>query len=243
MLSSIGPTHYTSIVRGKSNFSFETITVKKHYVQYGSGNETIKGWVNFDASPTLRIQKIPIIGVLCRPILNCIFDGDIRYGDIIRGLPIKASSVDGVFCSHVLEHLSLEDFNKALENTFKILKPGGVFRCIVPDLEMYIREYIDGISSGSSELQNEAAVKFCRGTNLGMLKRRRDIIGRLSEAYGNSGHRWMWDRYSLSRALLDHGFVDVETFEKGNCADEMFLLPERDHQFHRGIGIQCRKPV
>lgn len=212
----------------------------KRYVQYGSGNEATRGWLDFDASPTLRIQKIPIIGMLCRPILNCRFDDDIQYGDIVRGLPVSQESVDGVFCSHVLEHLSLEDFHKALDNTFKVLKGGGVFRAIVPDLEMYVRDYVNALSSEPAG-QGSAAVEFCRRTGLGMVKRKPGLIGRLSEIYG-SHHRWMWDRYSLSQALHEHGFVDVRPFVKGKCDDEMFLRPERDQQFSRGIGIECRKP-
>jgi hypothetical protein len=38
----------------------------KLYVQYGAGNEAVQGWLNFDASPTLRIQKMPLIGRLLR---------------------------------------------------------------------------------------------------------------------------------------------------------------------------------
>lgn len=45
---------------------------QKVYVQYGAGNEAIEGWVSFDASPTLRIQKFPIIGKLLSTKLNCI---------------------------------------------------------------------------------------------------------------------------------------------------------------------------
>ena len=95
------------------------------YVQYGCGNVAISGWQNFDASPTLRIQKLPFIGRLLQSKLNVVFDDEVLYGDIVRGLHIPAECVDGVFCSHVLEHLSLEDFHTALDNTFKILKRGG----------------------------------------------------------------------------------------------------------------------
>ena len=38
--------------------------MKKKYVQYGCGLSAPNEWINFDVSPTLRIQKIPIIGSL-----------------------------------------------------------------------------------------------------------------------------------------------------------------------------------
>ncbi len=213
----------------------------KLYIQYGCGNEAIDGWINFDASPTLRIQKMPIIGRLLRKYLNCHFAETVGYGDIVKGLPVGPNSADGVFCSHVLEHLSLGCFHKALDNTFRILKRGGVFRCIVPDLELYMKDYINALA-GEDQFRNIASVEFCTGTRLGRQTRNRGLVGSLSEMYGNSLHLWMWDKYSLSRALLDHGFTDITVFQKGNSDDEMMLRPERDHQFHRGIGLHCIKP-
>ena len=51
---------------------------KKLYVQFGSGNKAVPGWLSFDSSPTLIIQKIPVLGYLLRPKLNVIFDDDIK---------------------------------------------------------------------------------------------------------------------------------------------------------------------
>ena len=32
------------------------------YVQYGAAYSAPEGWLNFDASPTLRLQKLPVAG-------------------------------------------------------------------------------------------------------------------------------------------------------------------------------------
>jgi hypothetical protein len=34
------------------------------YVQHGSGSSAGEGWLNFDTSPTLRIERIPVVGML-----------------------------------------------------------------------------------------------------------------------------------------------------------------------------------
>lgn len=81
------------------------MTDQKLYVQFAAGNEAIDGWVNFDSSPKLLIQKVPIIGLLLRKRLNCVFDKEIKCGNIVRGLPLRIESVDGMFCLHVLEYL------------------------------------------------------------------------------------------------------------------------------------------
>jgi len=220
----------------------------KLYVQFGAGNQSVPGWVSFDASPTLVIQNIPILGQLLRPKLNCIFDKEIKYGDIVKGLPIADESVDGLFCSHVLEHLSYSDVNIALQNSFRYLKPGSIFRIIVPDLEWYIKSYLLSKESSDPIQMAKASIEFVNGTGLGLKESRLTIRRRLIDAFRGSGHRWMWDYDSLSSALADYGFVDIRRFAQGHSEDEMFLRPERDHQFGNkqnpyGLAVECRKPA
>jgi hypothetical protein len=70
-----------------------------NYVQYGCGLSAPAEWINFDVSPTLRIQKIPILGGLLKGRLNTRFPDNVRYGDIIKGLPVADNSCDGLYCS------------------------------------------------------------------------------------------------------------------------------------------------
>lgn len=212
------------------------------YVQFGAGNEAIDGWLNFDASPTLLVQKTPVLGRIIRSKLNCIFDDDIRYGDIVRGLSLPRQSAKGVFCSHVLEHLSYQDAHTALHNVSVLLKPGGVFRIIVPDLRTYIDEYNAATASSSLENSHLAAIEFCKATGLGRSESRRSLVRRFYEAF-RSRHYWMWDHESLKHAITAAGFVDVVPFRRGECDDEMFLRPEREHQFRRAIALQARTPA
>jgi len=219
----------------------------KLYVQYGAGSEAVKGWLSFDASPTLRLQKIPIVGRLLRNKLNCIFDHDIQFGDVVKGLPLNPESVDGLFCSHVLEHLSYVDCLTALKNSFAYLKRGGVFRILVRDLAYYIDNYQQMQSSGNPDLISKSSYMFCRDTYLGLEVSRSSIRHRLLDAFGGSAHRWMWDEPGLTNARENHGFVNIKRFQQDVCEDEMFLRPERKHQFGNqeglyGLALECRKP-
>ena len=86
-----------------------------------------------------------------------------------------------------------------------------------------------------------------KGSGLGLEESRSSIIRRFVDAFRGSSHKWMWDYDGLKQALADHGFVDIGRFEQGVCEDEMFLRPERDHQFGNsqkpdGLAIECRKP-
>jgi SAM-dependent methyltransferase len=127
------------------------------YVQYGCGLWAPEGWQNFDASPTLLVQKIPVIGRRLAPVQ---FPRSVRRGDIRKGLSVAEESVDAVYCSHVLEHLALDDLRLALRNTLRILRPGGIVRLVMPDLKCLAKKYV-----GSS--QPEAAIEFMKSTLLG----------------------------------------------------------------------------
>ncbi len=142
----------------------------KHYVQYGCGLSAPTTWVNFDVSPTLRLQKVPILSQLSRRVTQVQFPANVRYGDIVKGLPgIPHGTCEGVYCSHVLEHLSLADCELALAHTFEMLKPGGTFRCVLPDLEIIANEYLLGLRSNPEV----ASIRFMEDTLLGQKSRPR----------------------------------------------------------------------
>ena len=210
----------------------------KLYVQYGCGHSAPKEWVNFDSSPTLRIQKIPLIGQLLKGRLNTVFPASVRYGDIIKGLPVDENSCDGVYCSHTLEHLSLQDFKVALKNTHTILKKGGIFRCVVPDLEFSAREYIKSLDAGN----NLASLEFMgRSTLLGVEKRSKGLKGLLNSFLGNSHHLWMWDGKSLSEELKNAGFSQIRICSFNDSEDSMFKHVEDRSRFENAVSVECRK--
>ena len=85
-------------------------------MQYGCGFDAPDGWINYDASPTLFFERIPFLGSFYTKNEKR-FPRKVLWGDIVRGLPHKKESVQGIFCSHILEHLSLEDCRKAIRKT------------------------------------------------------------------------------------------------------------------------------
>lgn len=103
-----------------------SIKVPDLYVQFGCGFSAPEGWRNFDASPTLRFEKLPIVGrAYTRNSQR--FPKNVEFGDIRTGLPIASQTCAGVYASHVLEHLSLEDFHVSLTEVFRLLRSGGIF--------------------------------------------------------------------------------------------------------------------
>ncbi len=59
-------------------------------------------------------------------------------------------SFDLVYHSHFLEHLTPDQAAFIIKECFRVLKPGGVLRIVVPDLEYNARLYLDALAEATS---------------------------------------------------------------------------------------------
>jgi SAM-dependent methyltransferase len=207
----------------------------KRYVQYGCGFSAPAEWINYDASPTLWFERLPVLGKLYTRNQQR-FPANVKFGDIVKGLPEKPESCDGVYCSHILEHLAYNDFIIALRNTYVLLKPGGIFRGVVPDLKSAVMNYIeqyDNVGAPANELM--------RNTMLGVENRQQSLSSSIKSLYGNSKHLWMWDYKSLAFELKKAGFVNVRQCRFGNSDDPIFNLVEEESRFAGAVAFECQK--
>lgn len=92
-------------------------------VNIGCGKFPRAGWINAD---------------------NKMRPGVDRIADLREDLPFPDASVDYAVAIHVLPHIRLDGMVPALERIRRILKPGGVLRLALPDLEKAIEAYRRG---------------------------------------------------------------------------------------------------
>jgi predicted SAM-dependent methyltransferase len=196
------------------------------YVQYGCGNSCPPNWQNFDSSCSLRLERLPGVGKYIR-VNRQRFPHGVMVGNIVAGLPLKSNSANGAYASHVLEHLAYDDFWKALKETYRILKPGGIFRAVVPDLESRAKLYCTEVAAGNGIANSD----FMNLTNLGIKEKPHGILANLRRFFGGSAHLWMWDYPSLSRALKEVGFDQIRKAQFNDCEDRRFVEVEDKGRF------------
>lgn len=88
------------------------------WLNIGCGRKHIDGFVNMD---------------IVRP-----YDKKL---DARKGLPYPEQSVDGVYSEHFFEHLTQAEGLRFLRECRRVLKPGGVVRIAMPDLDDIVRRY------------------------------------------------------------------------------------------------------
>jgi predicted SAM-dependent methyltransferase len=64
--------------------------------------------------------------------------------DLRRPLPFANSSVDYCYSEHFLEHLYPDEARQHLEEVRRILRPGGVYRIVVPAGIRFAEKYLEG---------------------------------------------------------------------------------------------------
>lgn len=95
----------------------------------GCGHRLHPAWINIDYVATEA-------GVLAH--------------DLTRGIPFPEKAVDVVYHSHFLEHLSRAAAERCLCECFRVLRPQGLLRVVVPDLENVVRAYLKALAKASA---------------------------------------------------------------------------------------------
>ena len=112
----------------------------------GCGDKIVDDWVNVDYSLGARLSKIPFFKQINKKLklFNLDWDKRIYLHDLTLPFPWNNSSIDEIYSSHTLEHLSRENGQKFLQECHRVLKKDGVIRIVVPDLQLIVDRYNNG---------------------------------------------------------------------------------------------------
>ena len=185
------------------------------------------GVTNIDWSFYLRMKKNVFLRSLAPVALRGVrrerfrsLPDNILCHNLAKGIPFADGSVDVVYHSHLLEHLERKTAYVFLKEVKRVLKPGGIHRIAVPDLEMACREYLEHVNKctqnpeeaerheewiepiieqcvrreGAGAAAQTPVRRFLDNLILGDARKRGEV------------HQWMYDRVNLSQALMQCGF-------------------------------------
>lgn len=179
--------------------SFQALKGEKGLkVHLGCGDDIRVGWVNIDLVPILPRRIDPSAHA------NATF---INY-DLRLGLPLEDGSCDFVYSSHFFEHLEYEHGLKLMRDCYRMLRPGGVFRIVLPNLrgffEAYLRgekEYFDGfdpfVSAHLPSVEESGTKTLIDYVNVG--------------TYQSGEHKYIYDEEKLELILRRVGYGSVAT--------------------------------
>ena len=77
--------------------------------------------------------------------------------DLSRGIPFPDNSFDVVYHSHLLEHFPRSAASVFVQSCWRVLKPGGILRVVVPNLEQIAKVYLEALEKASQGSEEWAA--------------------------------------------------------------------------------------
>jgi SAM-dependent methyltransferase len=198
--------------------------------------------VNVDWSPYLRLRSHTATRVLAPVLLRGerrtkfkSLPDNIVVKNLAKGIPFADSTVDLVYSSHFLEHLDREVAPKFLHEVLRVLRPGGITRVVVPDLEHSVRSYLESLEAaslnGTRSLSHDERVadlyeQSVRRKGAGAASRaplawiERVAVGDARRR--GETHQWMYDRVNLPALLERSGFVDVKVMSWNSSGNALW---------------------
>lgn len=130
--------------------------------------------------------------------------------DVRHGLPFD--SADFVFAEHFIEHLSFHAGLEFIRDCRRLLTETGVLRLSTPNLDwVWLNQYHHGAWAEGGE-----AVRDCFWMN---------------KAFRGWGHRFLYNRQTLTEVLIEGGFGDVIACDYGRSHHEALQGLERHEKY------------
>jgi len=197
----------------------------------GCGDSIIRGWVNVDYAVGARFAKIPLFGWVNRrlKLFDISWDRNIVLHDLSKPFPWRTGSVDVIYSSHFLEHLSREEGRFFLRESSRVLRSEGIIRIVVPDLAFFVGEYL-GQRISADDFLLRLDVLYTQGNNR--------LKNKLAP-FIQFPHRCMYDSAALLTACREVGFVvqlrnpmesdivDISVIEQSGRTDHAVVVEGR----------------
>ena len=185
----------TKLVAPKEKIKAQKLAQTQQPLQLhlGCGTFRLTNWINID------LVGLPV---------------DLAW-DIRSPLPFPDGSASAVFHEHVMEHISGIDGYHFLKECYRVLKPNGVLRIVMPDASKYIKSYLD---------PEHEFIRGWRG------ERPTPMIALQEEFYG-FGHRAVYDYETAELFCRTVGFRTVEQKQFGEsrltpCPDSEWRITD-----------------
>jgi SAM-dependent methyltransferase len=202
-------------------------------------------WINVDGSWGAWLAKyqrlrtfLKLSKLFSRQLLIKDWNPDVLVHDLRKSLPFPDNSIAAIYACHVLEHLYLTESQKLLKECYRIMKPDGIIRIVVPDLRAIVLEY-----SGGKEEKTGGRLTLADRLNQRLsLRSETPPVGNLiykiySIVKDFHSHKWMYDADSLSYHVKQAGFTNIRVTQAHESLIEDIEKIEQMDRIVNGAGI------
>jgi predicted SAM-dependent methyltransferase len=212
----------------------------------GCGLVTPPTWLNVDGSLNARLGKYPFVRSLAGFIgltdSKARFDKSIFGHDLRKPLPWPDNTFDGIYASHLFEHMYLDEVRRLALECRRVLRPGGALRVVVPDVAVLVEGYVSGrFPAWTSDHIQQGPKADMLVTAILMREPNAPRGGLLKRVYHAMfdfhSHKWMYDAESMTARFTEAGFRDIRRMGYGESRIDGILEVEREIRVKDGAGV------
>ena len=182
----------------------------------GCGLTAPDDWLNVDGSFQVVLARHPrvrnllsLIGLVPRRQSQIPWPRNVRRLNVKKRLPFPDRHFAAIYSSHLLEHLPRDHARSLLLECRRVLRPSGVCRLVVPDLEYLINQYLE--AKEGSKSGDDPAREFMKSLHMDSEPGAGSWLYRLYRRQTNfHAHKWMYDTKSLVLLFQEAGFDRVQ---------------------------------
>jgi predicted SAM-dependent methyltransferase len=177
----------------------------------GCGHIQPPGWVNVDGSNRAWLaSKLPLVDALLvylRLVPPTEFNHQTVYANLLKPFPRPSNSAAAIFMGDVLEHFTPEQGKHLVQESFRVLAPGGVIRLRTPDHVRFWRNYVTEHDATLMKPREQWTADHTCWTRMYFA----DICIRRPKPWQSMGHfhKWGYDEVALVMLLESAGFANV----------------------------------
>lgn len=166
------------------------------------------------------------------------------------GLPFADNSINNLYSSHFIEHLSYTEAKNFLKESYRVLRPGSTTRIVCPDISIWIKKlYSENDDLFFREYKKMLDIDYWENYVYDELDNIQTKYQIFNSMLFNWGHKWMWEFESLKLELEKVGFENIKkcNFLEGNLGElnhiENILSPDKiEVRNMESIYIEATKP-
>lgn len=179
----------------------------------GCGLNAPEDWLNVDGSAQVWFAQHPrlkrlLVSMRVYPASQAAipWPANVLRLDLRKPLPFSTGRFEAVYSSHTFEHLYRAQAEALALECFRVLKPGGVCRLVLPDLQAAARRYLARLEGGDTA---EAGNQLMEELLVHPASPPAGLLGWYHRVLGFHQHKWMYDAAGLRRLLRVAGFVEL----------------------------------
>ena len=234
----LGDTLNSFILLLKKNRKYHFDNSKYIGINLGSSTDNPPRWIGLSGGVTIFFVNLPkFLLYLAFPFslrskkqsfsdfYKEVKTGKVIHHNLFYGIPFKNDTVQNVFSSHFVEHLTYDSASFLMAESFRVLQPGGFIRILVPSLQSEV------------EKMKQAIEEFEKGNNQPIQTFVTEPYQDLMDSF--SHHHFMYDGSALQKIISQVGFTEVEIKQLGEGKfPDLNLLEKR-----KSVIVEAKKPL